>query len=348
MPTPIFTSEPMVTRALAAEIRYEPAPFTAMIESILGMSSGALGDLVDVACEATDAKLDVLLTYRPDGADCPGVLVGLEGKFDHAFSRGQFERQLNAVAGGHLVLILADAAHKPAWVPESVPVLTWASTLACFDGSRLTTTDLESMPLTKTTIDALLASQRIEDLFLAGWTVDVRRNGNGSPSVVVESPELRCGRQILAQVQVSGRWSGLPREEITYEYFTGISIDDPAIDLPLLGEDADPSATVPGWVPHLKTVHDKVFARRTEELDVDTKKRPKGGRDKNGNLTLAGRKMPFVHTHVAEHPWVAMGYANWALGAFSHTVDEDGLSDLCARMATVVTDWYAAETQSDR
>ncbi|MCB0906938.1 MAG: hypothetical protein KDB63_07460 [Nocardioidaceae bacterium] len=336
--SPIFTSEPMVTRALAAEIRHDPVCFTATIEDALRLTGGALGDLVDVSCEATDANLDVLLIYRASGEE---TRVGLEGKFDHSFSPEQMASERAALNGGHLVLILADATHRPSWVPSEVPSLTWAETLACFDDPRVTTTDVNSMPLTKATIDALLASQRIEDLLPADWIVDVRRNGNGSPSVVIESPDLPCGRRILAQVQTTGRWARLPREEIAYEYFTGISIGDPDDDLPLVD---DPAALAPGWVAHLKTLHDKVFAGRTDELGVATDKRPSGGSDKDGNLTLAGRKMPFVKEHLANHRWVAMGFTNWALGAFSHTVAEDDLANLCQRMSTVVTDWYAAET----
>lgn len=337
-PSPIFTSEPMANRALAAEIRHSPTRFSAKVESALNIAPGTLAHLVDVRCEATAANIDILLTYRVDDKE---MLVGLEGKLDHSLSPEQLAAELEAVGEtGRMVLVLAEEIHKPAFVPDDVPVIAWRDALACFDDPRLTISDIESVPLLKSTVQTLLAAQRVEDLLDTDvWEIDIRNNGNGSPSIVIHSPELPDGRQIVAQVQPRGYWSRMDRKSISYEYFTGITLLDPDDDLPVLVGDAD--GPPPGWVTHLRTLHDSVLRERLEELGVHTRRYPSGSGERNGVPSLATRTMPFVRAHLNDIRWIAGGYTDWGLGPFSRPVPEDELADLCKHMAAIVTDWYA-------
>jgi len=61
--SPIYTTEPMATRALAAEIRHADDEITALLEQRFNLEQGTLSALIDVQCEAIE-KIDVLLIYE--------------------------------------------------------------------------------------------------------------------------------------------------------------------------------------------------------------------------------------------------------------------------------------------
>jgi hypothetical protein len=64
--SPIYTTEPMATRALAAEIRHADDEITALLEQRFNLEQGTLNALIDVQCEAIE-KIDVLLIYDGKG-----------------------------------------------------------------------------------------------------------------------------------------------------------------------------------------------------------------------------------------------------------------------------------------
>ena len=81
--SPIYTTEPMATRALAAEIRHDHSQFVQMLEQRSG--TRPFGTLSDIRCE-TDKRLDVVMDFV-DGGDTHRV--GIEAKFDHELTREQ-------------------------------------------------------------------------------------------------------------------------------------------------------------------------------------------------------------------------------------------------------------------
>lgn len=63
MAAPIYTTEPMVTRALATEIRHDPASFVRHLENRARLRS--FGAFDQVRCEG-DERIDVLLEFHAD------------------------------------------------------------------------------------------------------------------------------------------------------------------------------------------------------------------------------------------------------------------------------------------
>ena len=156
---PIYTSEPMVNRALAAEIRHQSKRFTALVEKKLGMAPGSLGSLASVQCEA-GAELDLLLSYASPGGS---VTIGLESKLDHQATREQLKKQRKVV--DHLVLLCPDPAAAEPFGDLLDSVLTWDEVLPTFKDSRLTTTDIDSFPLSKVATEKLLRKYVVMYLF---------------------------------------------------------------------------------------------------------------------------------------------------------------------------------------
>ena len=56
----LYTSEPQLTRALAAEFRHDPKATELYFSSLLGVK---LGELTDVTCEK-DQRVDILLEFE--------------------------------------------------------------------------------------------------------------------------------------------------------------------------------------------------------------------------------------------------------------------------------------------
>lgn len=77
----LYTSEPQLTRALAAEFRHDPQATERYFSSLLGVE---LGELTDVGCEK-DQRVDILLEFEHS-------TIAIEAKIDHTISEDQLER----------------------------------------------------------------------------------------------------------------------------------------------------------------------------------------------------------------------------------------------------------------
>lgn len=339
----IFTTEPMINRALAAEIRHDPALFTALLEVTLDMDTGMLGEMMAVRCEGI-GDIDVTLTYVNDQTL---TTVGLESKFDHELTDAQVVKELAALAdngGGHLIFVLPEGTDAPQF--PDICVLSWKDVLASFTESRLTATDIEGMPLTKRQVERHLAHVGFKDLLDdPGWIVILQRGGSGNPSIEFHSPALVTGREIRGQVQVTGRGVPKDKDDLRFEYHIGIQIKtDDEEDFP-----PDGGEVPPVWVNHLSTLRDKVitdkplpnFAVSLRAAPVRSEKEKK----KKPNPYLDS-KIVVADRHLGGQRWLVKGYTNapgWALGIKSLPYELDKLSDLCAAAAQILNDWLAVE-----
>ena len=138
--SPIYTTEPMATRALAAEIRHDHVGFMQLLAS--HADGASFGTLTDVRCE-TDKRLDVVLEFTDDDKV---RRVGIEAKFDHELTRKQIEKELSNV--DTLFVLVSSREAVPSWLATDYPgvsVVTWGETLATFHESRLTMQDVLSI-----------------------------------------------------------------------------------------------------------------------------------------------------------------------------------------------------------
>lgn len=328
--SPIYTTEPMATRALAAEIRHADDEITALLEKRFNLEQGTLHTLIDVQCEAVE-KIDVLLTYEGNGGR---KRIGLEAKFDHQITLEQLNREAGEVDFLALVVIESDDAVEHAHLIDGI--VTWNEVIGCFADSRLTIVDVESMPLTKVRVERLLRPySRPHERFPEGWDVSIERGGSGIPSILVESPPLPDGRQIRGQIQVTGRRMPSTLDETYFEYHIGIQVNDNDDDLPAAAEVDDE----PEWVPHLRTLERVLVDMGEESLRLSKYPASAGMSERSKN------KLPLVEKFLGGKSWLAKGYANgWALGIKSTKTPAGELSELCEVAANIFLAWHRAET----
>jgi hypothetical protein len=340
----VYTTETMANRALAAEIRHDPETLTTLLERTLGLSDGSLGEFVSVRCEGL-GDIDLLLTFAAGDAS---TIVGMESKFDHELTAEQVDKERRALdehGGGHLVVVLPEATDAPEF--PDLHVLAWSDVLGSFRDSRLTQADIDAMPLTKRRVERLLTDVDLgQQLADPDWTVHVRRNGNGNPSIEFHSPELASGREIRGQIQVAGRGMPADAEELRLEYSIGIEIrtDEGAGDFP-----DDGGATAPVWARHLATLRSTVLTDdRLAKLRVSPHPAPRRSDDARRKSRNAPRdnKIVVAEKHLEDERWLVKGYTDgdgWALGVKStpHRLDE--LRELTATTARILNEWLAAE-----
>ena len=89
----LYTSEPQLTRALAAEFRHDPKVTERYFSSLLGVE---LGEFTDVGCEKD--HVDILLEFEHK-------TIAIEAKIDHEISEDQLERE-SEVADYVMLLVL--------------------------------------------------------------------------------------------------------------------------------------------------------------------------------------------------------------------------------------------------
>lgn len=340
----VYTTEIMANRALAAEIRHDSVALTALLEETLDLGDGGLGEFVAVRCEGL-GDIDLLLTFAIGDRL---TIVGLESKFDHELTAEQVDKELRALeenGGGHLVVVLPEVTDAPEF--PDLHVLAWADVLASFRDSRLTQADIDDMPLTKRRVERVLTGANFRGhLTDPRWLVEVKRNGNGNPSIEFHSPDLPSGREIRGQIQVVGQ--GLPTDpnKLRLEYSLGIQIytDPDEGDFP-----ADGGTTAPIWSQHLATLRREVLTDdRLVDLSVSRYPAPQRSDDERKlkpNAPL-DNKLVVAEQHLKDERWLVKGYTDkegWALGVKSKPHRLDELDDLCATTARIVNEWLAVE-----
>lgn len=323
---PIYTSETMVTRALAAEIRHDPESFITFLQERTGIDS--LGELESVRCESK-ANVDVELTFK----NRAGYSLGIEAKFDHELTPQQINAELEV--HGHLVLVLPSIDAVPRWLAneDRVSVMTWSEALNCFTDCRITDEDIASMPLSKLTVEILLHKLELQDRFPTDWEVRVKRTDGGLPAILMKSPWLPNGRMLKGQIQVSGQSMPAIRDDVRLNYSIGVAVDDDDEDFP----DPTLSHDEPGWISSLRRLHQDVLDGHMDQLSVSRSsgRTPRGERGQ--------RKLPLAAMHLENNRWLVKGYFPDYLGISSDFFTLDQLPELARLTVDIFTKWYERE-----
>ena len=328
--SPIYTTEPMATRALAAEIRHDHVGFMQLLAS--HADGASFGTLTDVRCE-TDKRLDVVLEFTDDDKV---RRVGIEAKFDHELTRKQIEKELSNV--DTLFVLVSSREAVPSWLATDYPgvsVVTWGETLATFHESRLTMQDVLSIKLSKSRVEEILRRLDLGKSLPGGW-VNVERNGNGNPAILIYSPKLPDGRTLRGQLQVTGRGTPDRLEDVRFESFFGIEVA-------LTDEhyfDPERSDTVPAWVQSLQRLQSSVLAGNEDRLGIS---RSAAGTSRKH---VGAHKLALARKHLTGSTYLAQGYVDWALGPRTKSVNVDQLPELAAITAEVFTGWYSIESKA--
>lgn len=319
----------MATRALAAEIRHDHSHFVKMLEQRSGTRT--FGTLSDIRCE-TDKRLDVVMDFV-DGGDIHRV--GIEAKFDHELTREQINKELSSV--DTLFVLVSSRGAVPAWLASEFPhvhVITWQETLATFREPRLTSRDVSSIKLSKSRVEEILRGLNLASS-LPGWFVEVERNGNGNPAVLLYSRELPDGRTLRGQLQVTGR--GMPDrlEDVRFESFFGAEVA-------LTDEHyVDPTASdvIPAWVQSLSCLYSRVIAGNEERLAISR------GAARPSRKSAGKHKLALAQRYLPDASFLAQGYVDWALGPRTKKFAIDQLPELASITVEVFTRWFDAENQ---
>ena len=323
----IFTSEPMLTRALAAEIRHAPGGFLHLLAERGGIAALSGAYVERVQCEGA-AKIDIVMTLNG------GRTVGVEAKLDHQVTGDQIEAEKRAV--DDLFLLVLDRVDAGDHADQVRGVITWKEAIECFPGSRVTMTDIDALPPQKVAVERVLRSltPSIQDILGDEWFVGVGRGGSGMPTITILSPDLSDGRQLRGQVQVDGR--GMPKtaDGLKFAYQVGIQTKPTAEDF----APADKIDSPPAWVIHLERLRDDVLAGNPDLEDFGVRR----NRSANGQSGLGKNKSAIVSKFLPGTSWIACGYWDWSIGPRSEPVARDGLPELARRAATLMQQWYMA------
>lgn len=324
----VFTTEPELTRALAAEIRNEPKQFQQLLAKLL---SHPLGDITQVACEEKE-RLDLVLTC------CSGngtKRIGIEAKCDHVVTPKQLEREKKVV--DYLLLLVLDERDAEPYKKEVDGVMTWEEALGCFQQSRLTSWDLNHIPAQKRTVERLfnevLPSMR-HILTESEWGIEINRNGSGMPHIDIVSHKFvkinDKEKQIRGNIQVAGRGKIQSLENVRLQCFIGIEInEDDSEDFP------SAITSEPAWIIALKQLDAEVLQDVGEERYPEFAFRKTSGRRRK-NIPHMGE---LVDCYLSKQRYLIKGYAGWAFGARSQPFAISGLEDNAKKAAALFKIW---------
>lgn len=321
----IFTSEPQVTRALAAEIRQDPISTSRFLSEELGLD---LGHLNNVECERGDNEQADIMCFFTDAA---GVekRVAIEAKLDHEVTTEQLLRE--ASVSEHLVLLVLDkddAGQHGALVDA---VITWPEVLEIFDHPRLTITDVEGAPDSKVQVERRFRRvlPRLQEKLGHEWGLEVIRGDGGMPSIVIRSPGAGVP-QLIGQIQVSGLGMPPSLDDVKLQFYAGTPVS--------LSEDCFPSVAsghVPKWVRNVSRLYHEVLKEAPDLYRLRTTSAHAGKNPEYGK-----RKMQLVKEYLDDRKWLAHGYMTTSLGVRSVDLplaDLDEVVDASQRLFRV---WF--------
>lgn len=326
----VFTTEPELTRALAAEIRNEPDRFLQLLEKLL---KRPLGVMTKVACEEKE-HLDLVLTCSNGGEP---THIGIEAKCDHVVTQGQLYREKEVV--DYLLLLVLDERDAESDKENVDGVMTWESVIECFDQSRLTSWDLEHIPVQKRTVERLfnevLPSMR-SILPESEWEIVVNRNGAGMPHIDINSckPVIIGGRekQIRGNIQIFGRSRFQSLEDVRLQCFIGIAVSGKSLeDFP-----ADCSSVPePAWIIALKQLDaDVLFNDGKERYPEFAFRKTSGQRRKD-----VPHMRELVDCYLGRQRYLIKGYKEWAFGVKSQPFAISDLEDNVKKTAIIFKSW---------
>ncbi|BDV31257.1 PD-(D/E)XK nuclease family protein [Microbacterium terricola] len=329
----IFTTEPLATRALAAEIRHDQALLVEKLAAHVG--EDRLGRFADVRAEYGDQKIDIALIFSG-----PEFVLGIEAKFDHALTEDQVDRELTVA--DHLVVLLLEREHATEWLPhkERVSLMTWEEVLECFPQSRLTLTEVRAARSGKSAVEARLrqliepAQQRLG----SDWTIDSRRGGSGMPALNFHSPMIGDA-QLRAVLQVAQRAMPAAGDPVPLRFSVGVSVIADSTSYP-----RDASATPP-WVDAVRRLRDDVIGDRVEDLHL-SRRRPSSAHvnSETVNGRAHARKLAIVSHHFADSErWLTTGYIDWIVGPASQRMPLERVELLTDALVEILDRWYRVE-----
>lgn len=338
MNSPIYTSEPAATRALAAEIRHNPQDFLDLISLKIGCT---VKDFQTVACEEAE-RTDVVVTANDENGDV--IRIGIEAKFDHIVTRDQLERESGVV--DFLLLLVKDERDAIDFVKDVSGVLLWGEVLRCFNESRLTEADIRSIQVPRSTTRHMF--RQLKDDMSAympedEWDFNVSVGGSGRPTLSFESREQfhdssaqdeGDNRRIRGHVAVKGRGTLKNVEEEHYEIFLGIEVPLDAVNFP------SPESNIrPGWIDALDTLDCEVLEKNAERVE-DLGLRRRSGKRVSGKYKE--NKKPLADKYLSGRGYLVQGYTDgWALGVRSRSLSFDELSEAAQTLALMVSQWAA-------
>ena len=319
----LYTSEPQLTRALAAEFRHDPQATERYFSSLLGVK---LGELTDVGCEE-DQRVDILLEFEHS-------TIAIEAKIDHAISEDQLERE--SKVADYLMLLLLDADDAAEHRDQVAHVLTWKEVLSEFPDARVLLSDVESISALKVQVERVLRKTLRNMTIPDGWYLEVNRGDSGMPGITVESPELPNGDWLCGQIQVIGREMSLSFNDVHLEYYAGTHVEETDECYPPLD-----SNDVPSWVTNARVLYETVLEGDPSTFDLKTNK-PGTSQRPLGQL-----RKDLTMKYLADAPWLAQGYIDTAIGVRAHPKPISEIDDLADTAMRLFTTWFdALEQQS--
>lgn len=220
----LFTTEPMVVRALAAELRHDPE----RARTILGRAVGVdLASLTEIHCESSDhGNLDIITTFGVE-------TVGIEAKIAARVSLEQLLKEAATVT--HLVLLVKDEVDVPQEAKRlrNISVCTWRDLLDGLVEARVTIDDVDAINDFKRVNRAMLNEVMPSEL-PEGWTTESKDGESGSPSLVLYSPEVVAGREIVVLIEADrksphtpGRFLANVGVRVSLEDFDAVPAQEP-------------------------------------------------------------------------------------------------------------------------
>ena len=319
----LYTSEPQLTRALAAEFRHDPQATERYFSSLLGVE---LGELTDVGCEK-DQRVDILLEFEHK-------TIAIEAKIDHEISEDQLERE--SEVADYLMLFVLDVDDAADYQDMVDRVLTWDKTLSEFPEPRILLSDIESLRTVKVQVERVLRKTLKSMTIPGGWDLDVRRGARGMPSITIMSPELPNGDWLCGQIQVIGQKMPSSFNDVCLEYHAGTYVEETDEYYPPLD-----SNDVPSWVTNARLLYESVLEGDPSTFDLKTNK-PGTSQRPLGQL-----RKDLTMKYLADAPWLAQGYINWSLGVRANPKPISEIADLADAAMRLFTTWFdALEKQS--
>lgn len=319
----LYTSEPQLTRALAAEFRHDPKVTERYFSSLLGVK---LGELTDVRCEK-DKRVDILLEFEHK-------TIAIEAKIDHEISEDQLERE--SEVADYLMLLVLDVDDAADYQHMVARVLTWDKTLSEFPEPRILLSDIESLHTIKVQVERVLRKTVKRMTIPGGWDLRIERGARGMPSITVESPELPNGDQLCGQIQVIGQKMPSSFDDVCLEYHAGTYVKETDECYPSLDSNVRPS-----WVTNAQVLYKTVLEGDPRTFDLKTSK-PGTSRRPLGPL-----RKDLTMKYLTDAPWLAQGYINWALGVRAYPKPISEIDDLADAAMRLFTAWFdALEKQS--
>ena len=318
----LYTSEPQLTRALAAEFRHDPKVTERYFSSLLGVE---LGELTDVGCEKD--HVDILLEFEHK-------TIAIEAKIDHEISKDQLERE--SEVADYVMLLVLDVDDAADYQDMVARVLTWDKTLSEFPEPRILLSDIESLRTLKVQVERVLRKTLRNMTIPDGWYLKVNRGDSGMPGITVKSPELPNGDWLCGQIQVIGREMPLSFNDIHLEYYAGTHVEETDKCYPPLD-----SNDVPSWVTNALVLYETVLEGDPSTFDLKTNKPGTSPRP------LGPLRKDLTMKYLADAPWLAQGYINWSLGVRAHSKPISEIDDLADAAMRLFTTWFhALEKQS--